>query len=253
MLYMSLIHFKLFSALLIFVMTILAGFVPFSKRLKSLEGHDFPIGEALACGVFLGAGLIHMLGDASHDFMALGYHYPFAFLIAGSCFLFLLLLEHIGTELNHHRQVNAPAIAILAVVMLSIHALLAGTALGLSQDLAGFFIILLAILAHKWAESFSLSVQINKTSLSIRSSVIIFLVFSMMTPLGIFMGSSVANMSAIHPLLQPVFSALAAGTFIYIGTLHGLTRSAMIQCCNLKHFSFLILGFALMALVAIWT
>ncbi|MDF2690251.1 MAG: zinc transporter [Gammaproteobacteria bacterium] len=250
---MDLIHFKIVSALLIFVMTIVAGFVPFSKRLKSLQGHEFPIGEALACGVFLGAGLIHMLGDASQAFTSLGYHYPFAFLISGCCFLFLLLLEHIGTELNHHRQGNAPAIALLAVIMLSIHALLAGTALGLSRDLAGVFIILLAILAHKWAESFSLSVQINKTTLSIKSSLIIFFIFSIMTPLGIMLGSSIASMSSLHPLLEPIFSALAAGTFIYIGTLHGLSRSAMIQCCNLKHFSFLILGFVLMAVVAIWT
>src|SRR4051812_31729197 len=110
---MNLLHFKLLSAVLIFVMTILAGFIPFKRRSKSLEGHDFPIGEALACGVFLGAGLIHMLGDASQEFSGLGYHYPFAFLLAGCCFLFLLLLEHIGTELNHHRQANAPAIAIL--------------------------------------------------------------------------------------------------------------------------------------------
>jgi zinc transporter ZupT len=119
--------------------------------------------------------------------------------------------------------------------------------------LAGVFIILLAILAHKWAESFSLSVQINKTTLSIKSSLIIFFIFSIMTPLGIMLGSSIASMSSLHPLLEPIFSALAAGTFIYIGTLHGLSRSAMIQCCNLKHFSFLILGFVLMAVVAIWT
>ncbi|MDO8953976.1 MAG: ZIP family metal transporter [Gammaproteobacteria bacterium] len=250
---MNLFQLKLLSALLIFVMTILAGIIPFKKRLHSLKGHGFPIGEALACGVFLGAGLIHMLGDASEGFIHAGIQYPMASVICGASFLGLLLLEHIGTELNHHRSTQSPAIALLAVLMLSIHALLAGTALGLSQNLAAMLIVLLAILAHKWAESFSLSVQINKTDLALLPGIVIFGIFAVMTPIGIMLGNTITQLSGVHPLLEPIFSALAAGTFLYIGTLHGLTRAAMIQCCNLKHFSFLILGFVLMAIVAIWT
>jgi hypothetical protein len=249
---MSLFELKLLSIIAIFVMTILAGIIPFRHRLQSLKGHEFPIGEALACGVFLGAGLIHMLGDAEQGFMQAGIHYPLASVLCGSVFLGLLLLEHIGTELNHHRSHNSPAIAVLAVVMLSIHAILAGTALGLSQDLASMLIVLLAILAHKWAESFSLSVQINKTNLQFGPSVVMFGLFAIMTPIGILLGNEIMSLSGFHPLLVPVFSALAAGTFLYIGTLHGLTRAAMIQCCNLKHFSFLVLGFVLMAAVSIW-
>jgi len=250
---MNLLHLKLLSAFSIFAMTILAGIIPFRHRLQSLKGHEFPIGEALACGVFLGAGLIHMLGDAEQGFIHAGIHYPLAFVICGGAFLGLLLLEHIGTELNHHRSSQSPAIAILTVIMLSIHALLAGTALGLSQDFAAMLLVLFAILAHKWAESFSLSVQINKTELSFGSSLVMFGLFSIMTPCGILLGNSIIAVSNFHPLLEPIFSALAAGTFLYIGTLHGLTRAAMIQCCNLKQFSFLVLGFVLMAVVAVWT
>lgn len=249
---MDLFQLKVVSIIVIFVMTILAGAIPFKKHFKSVDGYDFPAGEALACGVFLGAGLIHMLGNSSHEFNQLGYQYPFAFLLAGSCFLFLLLLEHIGTELNHHHT-QAPAIAVLAVIMLSIHAFLAGAALGLSQNLAALAVMLVAILAHKWAESFSLSVQINKTRLSLKPGLLMFGIFSLMTPIGILLGAQSMSMGSSHPLLEPIFSALAAGTFLYIGTLHGLTRAAMIQCCNLKNFSFLVAGFILMAVVAVWT
>lgn len=38
-----------------------------------------------------------------------------------------------------------------------------------------------------------------------------------------------------------------------MGTLHGLERSILIKdCCNTKQYTFVIIGFALMAIVAIW-
>ena len=75
-----------------------------------------------------------------------------------------------------------------------------------------------------------------------------------MTPLGIVLGDLVNQATDSYHLLTPIFSALAAGTFLYIGTLHGLRRATMIErCCNMREFSFMILGFAIMAVVAIWT
>jgi len=48
-------------------------------------------------------------------------------------------------------------------------------------------------------------------------------------------------------------SALAAGTFLYLGTLHGLENATLVKpCCDLKRFYFVILGFGVMAVVAIW-
>jgi len=100
---MTLLNFKLFAALLILAITIIAGLIPFLKKHVAKMPTDFPIGEAFACGVFLGAGLLHMLGDAANDFIQLGYHYPFAFLLAGAMFLALLLLEHVSQEFYQHR------------------------------------------------------------------------------------------------------------------------------------------------------
>ena len=62
---------------------------------------------------FLGAGLLHMLADASSDFYAANIHYPLSFLLAGGTFLILLLLEHIGREIYEHHGTNN-AFAILA-------------------------------------------------------------------------------------------------------------------------------------------
>ena len=254
---MTLFQFKVISAIVILFVAVIAGWVPFRRRIVSQQGHDFPVGEALASGIFLGAGLIHMLPDAASGFAAAGYHYPIAFLLCGVSFLLLLLLEHFGREMRAHNHQGgenaATGFALLAVLMLSIHSLLAGAALGLSESFAATIIVLVAILAHKWAASFALSVQINKSALTTRQGMFYFALFAVMAPLGVIVSSDAVSSLSSHALATPIFNALAAGTFLYIGTLHGLNRAAMIQrCCNLKEFMYMIAGFVLMAVVAIW-
>lgn len=244
---------KLISILLVLIITVISGCYPFIKKMKTKKGIAFPVGESLAAGVFLGAGLMHMLGDASQGFYDLHYDYPFAFLIAGASFLALLLLEHIGSEIYKKQGESSPTFAVLAVFMLSIHSFLTGAALGLTSTLSLTIIILLAILAHKWAASFSLAVQINKSALPIKTGIILFAIFALMVPLGIITGTSASNSLDHYPLVEPIFGSLAAGTFLYLGTLHGLDRAILIQCCNLKRFMYVIIGFAIMAIVAIWT
>lgn len=250
----ELLTLKVISIALIFFAAILAGFFPFKKRLKIGKGLEFPAGQALAAGIFLGAGLIHMLGDAATQFYQLNIHYPLAFLLAGLTFLLLLFLEHLSRELYEHQGDAHAPLAILAMVMLSIHSLLAGAALGLDQHVTMVILLLIAILAHKWAASFALAIQINRTTLKFKTGVILFVLFTLMTPLGIVIGNSITSSVGQYPLLPAIFSSLAAGTFLYLGTLHGLAKSFMVQkCCNLKHFLLVIVGFALMAAVALFT
>lgn len=246
--------FKLVSIILILFITLLAGGYPFLKKRSSDQPLNFPSAESLACGVFLGAGLLHMLNDSAQGFYRLSYDYPVAFLLAGATFLFLLLLEHIGREIAEHQGVASGAFALLATIMLSIHSFLMGAALGLSEVYSVAIVMLMAILAHKWAASFALSVQINKSHFSQRMNWLLFCVFALMTPVGIALGAAASSALSQCPLIEPVFNALAAGTFLYLGTLHGLEKATLIkQCCDLQRFYFVILGFVIMAVVAIWT
>jgi zinc transporter ZupT len=243
---------KVLSVALVFITAVFSGVYPFIKKWRSGIS-SFPAGQALASGVFLGAGLIHMLGDASSDFTALHYNYPIAFLIAGCTYLVFLALEHIGQELFKQKNQQTNGFAIIAFLMLSIHSLFAGAALGLSVNLSVVLVLLLAIMAHKWAASFALATQLNQSRLNKKTALALFVTFTVMTPLGIYFGDIISTTLNKDSLVEPVFNAIAAGTFIYLGTLHGLSRSFMVdKCCNLKNFSYVIVGFSIMAIVAIW-
>jgi len=245
---------KIIFGIAIVAVILSAGWYPFKKRNQQEDEHlDFPIGETLATGVFLGAALLHMLPEANNQFLHMGYHYPFAYIITGIVFLFFLWFEHLGKELYHHHDNKHPAFAILAWAMLSIHSLMLGAALGLSNSRSVVVMLFLAIITHKWAESFAIAVQLNKSSLSRIKSVLFFLSFSMMTPLGIFIGWYFGRGIETNSLFDPVLVAASAGTFLYLGTLHGLERCVMVErCCNLRDFSFVIIGFLLMASVAVY-
>lgn len=251
----ELLSLKIVAVVLVLIVALLSAWMPFRRCKQNAEGrgNPFPIGEALASGVFLGAALMHMLTDANEGFLSAGIGYPLAALLCGVVFLLLIYLEHVGKECRHH-QASHNTIAIIAVIMLSIHAFLAGAALGLGQHVSATLIILLAILAHKWAASFSLAVTINQSKLKPGVRKLCFLIFAIMTPVGILFGAEVSVFTSGQNLLAPIFAALAAGTFLYIGTLHGAVRSMLVkQCCNLREFSFVVVGFAIMAVVAGWT
>ena len=250
---------KLSFALFIFAIILIAGWYPFKKRLQDEHHHDFVIGETLATGVFLGAALLHMLPEANSTFIHMGYHYPYAFMITGTIFLFFLWFEHLGRELYKSTRHNPtktkanthPAFAILACGMLSIHSLILGTALGLNHNTSIIMMLFLAIITHKWAESFAIAVQLNKSSLSTYHAFALFMIFALMTPIGIFIGWYFGQGIETKSLADPILIAASAGTFLYLGTLHGLEQCVMVErCCNLRNFSFVIIGFLLMASVA---
>ena len=246
---------NLFFALSALTMILAAGYFPFKKRLTEEKHVEFPIGETLATGVFLGAALLHMLPEAGSLFTKLGYHYPLALLVTGIVFLLFLWFEHLGEVLYHHHdnRTTHPAFAIIAWIMLSLHSLVLGTALGLSQEYSMQIMLFLAIIAHKWAESFAIAVQLNKSTLSPLLSITLFLSFAFMTPLGIGIGWYFGRDVSTHSFIEPLMMAISAGTFLYLGTLHGLERCVMVQrCCNLRYFSFVIVGFLLMAAVAVY-
>jgi hypothetical protein len=78
---MSTITLKIFFAISVFLVILLAGWYPLKKRKKNTESLDLPIGETLATGVFLGAGLLHL--------------FPFI----------LIVLQNVKQCLSHRRRI----------------------------------------------------------------------------------------------------------------------------------------------------
>ncbi|MCI1143062.1 hypothetical protein MOP88_13445 [Sphingomonas sp. WKB10] len=52
--------------------------------------------DALAAGIFLGAGLIHMLPDSAQGYWTYGASYPWPFVICGATIMGLALLERLA-------------------------------------------------------------------------------------------------------------------------------------------------------------
>ena len=215
---------------------------------------ELGFGEAFAAGIFLGAGLIHMLGDSQSAFDTAHVDYPFAMVICGSVMLLLLWIEHLANRGMESSSGNSKLLPLTAVAMLSIHSLLMGAAFGVSSSVALTVVIFIAVLAHKGSASFALGLELGRSEFSKRSAWRLFLVFVLMFPLGALVGQVLSTASDAHPLVEASISAAAAGTFLFFGTLHGLASSPMInRCCNQREFIGAVGGFALMAVVAIWT
>ncbi|ABI45308.1 transporter ZIP family protein [Synechococcus sp. CC9311] len=119
-------------------------------RTKPSDLHKAALGfgEAFAAGIFLGAGLIHMLGDAQSAFDAANVNYPFAMVTCGAVMLLLLWIEHLANQRSENPAGNKKLVAFSAVLMLSIHSLLMGAAFGISTSVTLTIVIFIAVLAH---------------------------------------------------------------------------------------------------------
>ncbi len=244
-------EFKWIAAICIFLSALIAGWHPFRESVR-VKNHAFALSKAFASGVFLGAALMHMLNDAALQLNQLGFTYPVASLLAGTTFLFLLWLEHLGRELEHQQAFSAPSVVKIASFMLCFHALFEGAALGVNPELTTSVVLFVAIMAHKWAASFALATHLISSTMAPQKQRWLFGIFCLMTPLSIMVADASVTNTGL-PWFEPVCSALAAGTFLYIGTLHGLRKAVMIErCCDLRQFAFVIFGFATMATLALW-
>jgi len=251
---MSPILFKFLAGFVILLVTLLCGLAPIRNWWKQTYSHTLGLAEAFAGGIFLGVALFHMLPDANDGFVqALGQNnYPYANLLAAVGFMFLLGIENAMLRVNQQR-INL--IPYLLAVVLSLHALIEGAALGISETLSGTILIFTAIIVHKGSESLALAAHLARNSVLPKQAISIFLVFSAMTPLGILAGDFLAETSehVRYPLLEPTFNALAAGTFLYIATLHKIHHQHLHENFGkLKEFIFMTIGLSFMAILAIW-
>lgn len=102
----------------------------------------------------------------------------------------------------------------LLLIALSFHGLFEGIALGLQKNAKSSISLLLAILAHKWAEALTLGLSFAKTDTEKSTFYKMVTIFSIFTPIGIGFGML---LSSFPDWVTATFMSLSVGTFIYIG------------------------------------
>lgn len=248
---MGLIHDKIAMGVVLLVVTLASGFYPFYKHYQTKLTRDFPLAEAFSGGIFLSVGFLHLLKESILGFSASGGHWFYAVLIALVTMLAMFCLD----ALMHRAKLKKQAMPLLVVLMLCVHGFFEGAALGLSEHIAVVYLVFFAIIIHKWAESFALSIVLTgKNQMSFKLGLFCFLIFAMMTPLGVALGTYVIDANLQYEWLKPMCDAIAAGTFIYFGAghtffhlEHGLRKKTF-----LRQAAFWSLGVAIMGIASLW-
>ncbi len=214
------------------------------------------MGEALANGIFIGAALFHLLPDAIDGFSQCQTCSPYliALLITALSFVALMVIErkitHRISNYRHIVQVGP------LLITLSIHAFITGLALGISNSYVVVISLLIAILAHKAFEMFALVINLHKQLEQKNHIRLLFLLFSVVTPLGIFIGASSNHLLSLaaNGVTTAYFNAICAGTFLYIATIHAHHRHHPLGDSYQKYKQVLasIVGIAAMGVLAFW-
>ena len=256
---MSLTWLKTLAAAATFLVGLLGGLLPRHWDGRTGVEHALSAASAFAGGIFLGAGLIHLLPDgiATLGHAVPSLDYPLGALVCALGFGGRLALEQ---GLLRGRDADAVgeaggALAYVLLVALSLHSVLAGVALGVETAHVQVLVLLLAILAHKGGAGFALGISLQRSGFARTRSLRMVFLFACMTPLGIGLGSGIARQLAGTGgrIFEGTVDCLAAGTFLYVATMEVLGR----EFHNCRHpFRNLLSaasGLGLMALIAIWT
>lgn len=256
---MDMAWFRVLAILAIIFAGLFGGLIPSRIGVSDRSLRFLGLGNALSAGIFLGAGLLHMLADALENLKAFSENldYPYAILICGCGFLFVLLLDKVLLREEDVVDASAgrPIYPFMLTLVLSIHSIIAGATLGLEKSLVSSIVIFIAIISHKGCAAFALGVSLREADFPRSRMVGVIALFSCMTPLGIILGSIFSTMlkGKAAYAVEAVFDGLAAGTFLYIAILDIMVEVFLHREDRWVKYFLMALGFAVMALIAIWT
>ncbi len=273
---MSLTELKIVFSAVVFAGGAIGVLFPWLLRGGGQRERFMALGDTFAGGVLGGAGLIHLLSSGTAEFRAVapGMGYPLAFALAGAGFLLILLIEGVivanpdpdasplhctsrgaSHEIGPEAGAAAPrALAVVLLLVLSIHSIIVGTALGAQTSFAEAYIVFIAIMAHKSMAGFALGVSYRRSGSSLRSAAPVAAFFSSMTPAGILAGTAVEAWvpTASRQLFEAVFDSVGAGTFLYIATLDIIRTEFELPGDRWQKWLLAAAGFGLMAVLAFW-
>jgi zinc transporter ZupT len=198
------------------LIAIIGGLFPLFPRWNQKQLHLF---VAFGGGTILGAIFLHLLPDA----LSLGSpSLTCAMMLLG--FIGILLVERILVGGGHSPDrgdgglTRHEVVGITAMVGLSLHSLTGGFALGVGLlDPKLGLVIFVAIIMHKGTEAFSLSTIFRLAEYSRSKSMMLLVLYSLMTPIGGLL--SLPLIEALENINLSIPTGLTAGTFLYVATL----------------------------------
>jgi solute carrier family 39 (zinc transporter), member 1/2/3 len=286
---MSLSLLKIIAGASVFALILISGLLPL--RIAIRKQHLLHLGDAFAGGIFLSAGLLHLLPEAEHGIREFysaggggvgvgggGEGYPLAQLLCVMSFVFLLLLERGASVYGKYRAATKVGgnggdsggssggqgealigcshkhflTPYLLLLTLSVHSFIGGAAIGISSNFVDALAIYLAVIIHKGSETIALVSNLYSYAVPHKRIGRIIFLFALLTPLGIFFASLINHLfyvSSAH-FIAALFNAIAAGTFVYLGSVHIMECKKSFE--DLGEITALVLGIVLMSVVAIW-
>ena len=98
---------------------------------------------------------------------------------------------------------------------LSLHGIFEGIALGVLNHSNEVIMLFIAIIAHKWAESFALGISFYKAKIDTKIFIKMLTLFTFFTPVGILIGMYFSKSGF---LIEGIMLSVSSGTFIYVST-----------------------------------
>jgi len=131
-----------------------------------------------------------------------------------------------------------PYILLLA---LSLHGIFEGIALGVLNHRDEVIMLFIAIVAHKWAESFALGISFYKAKIETSIFLKMLTIFSFFTPLGILIGMYFSKSGF---LIEGIMLSISSGTFLYVSTSEVIVEEFSSKGSkHVKYWCYLIGGF----------
>ena len=156
--------------------------------------------------------------------------------------------SHMKVFLTH--KPLAFATTVLLAAALCVHSILEGMALGAQKTIKDSEDIMIAIVAHKGLAAYALGSSVIDSKVSSRKFWTVVGLFSVATPVGIFFGYILTEVSSGSS--AAALSALASGTFLYVAVMEVIPKELADPTHRLMKMSMLLLGFGLMSMLAIW-
>ncbi|KAM8962385.1 zinc transporter ZIP2 isoform 1-T1 [Pelodytes ibericus] len=161
--------------------------------------------------------------------------------------------EHTHNHIHPNMYSNSSFRSLILFCSLSIHSVFEGLAIGLQSKYSSALQIAIAVLIHKGIIVFSLSLKLLNSLTKPVWLVLYITFFSLMSPIGIIIGITVTlNKSSILTTVQAILGGIASGTFVYVTFLEILPQELNSSDRPLLKVFFIVIGFTVMAVIAIW-